>query len=715
MDKQIINLGRVAYNPKGTWDETTNYKKLDTVFYRDTTFYAKKDNIGNTPEENSEYWGIMVKGGKVTNAADEEDLHSVEEAGTQVLKLSDRTYSPEKFSGKGYKILRKNIKQVSIAVTTISITSVPTTDGDISFTINGVETPVTMEVATDSTTDLVAQKVATALQDSMTEYDVSIDASLITLTRKSDGSVTPSVFSASTTGVVCTVTDSTKREFRNILMPNMINQPNTIYEIRYDFTLSEDITVPDNCVLEFDGGSISGAYTITGNNTKIKANKRIFDNNVAFAGTWNCSQIESYWWDIRENDSTYDNTPSLQRGIDLASINYGGMFHISGGKLYVDIRIADHSYEYWHTQTGTLQMKSGVHVVMDSGTTIKAIDNTETRYTIFMFFNIENASIEGGNIKGDVDTNAGAKSSEFGYGIAIFSANNITIKNVNISYCHGDGIIIGRHYDMDRYPEDRTNFTMIPHNIKILNCDISYNGRQGITVCGAIDSIISDCFIYGIGRGGYGTNPQMAIDVEPNSSLTDEKVENLLIEGIKSKLNAMGTITVMGGQPLNTFYNVKNIRIANCACNQQESYNLRLYNAHDTIVTNCSFGTITVEGTYTLTDAPTQIFNCYFNVIRIAKGTNAVNFVGCTVYGDFWNNSIVFLGNNSYISFMNCSVYQMDTKECLRYVDSDDSGALTYDHILYLNCSFGYSYNNTIDSTHATYVNNAIGEVKRFR
>lgn len=49
MDKQIINLGRVAYNPKGTWDETTNYKKLDTVFYRDTTFYAKKDNIGNTP------------------------------------------------------------------------------------------------------------------------------------------------------------------------------------------------------------------------------------------------------------------------------------------------------------------------------------------------------------------------------------------------------------------------------------------------------------------------------------------------------------------------------------------------------------------------------------------------------------------------------------------------------------------------------------------
>lgn len=278
MDKQIINLGRVAYNPKGTWDETTNYKKLDTVFYRDTTFYAKKDNIGNTPEENSEYWGIMVKGGNVTNAADEEDLHSVEEAGTQVLKLSDRAYSPEKFSGKGYKILRKNIKQFSISVTTISITSVPTTDGDISFTINGVETQVTMEVATDSTTDLVAQKVSSALQQSMVEYHVSVDASLITLTRKSSGSVTPSVFSASTTGVVCTVTDSTKREFRNILTPVMINQPNTIYEIRYDFDLNgETIEIQDNCILKFNGGILKNG-TIKFNNTIIQSNEKAFDN-----------------------------------------------------------------------------------------------------------------------------------------------------------------------------------------------------------------------------------------------------------------------------------------------------------------------------------------------------------------------------------------------------------------------------------------------------
>lgn len=208
---------------------------------------------------------------------DEEDLtvSTPDENGNSLISLKDRVYDPTSFSGKGYKILRKNIQSVNIASTKITITEVPSSDGTLSFTINGKETQIAVSATTDNTTALVSQKVATALQESMTEYDVSIDASLITLTRKSSGLVTPSVFSASTTGVVCTITDSTKREFRNILISNMINQPNTIYEIRYDFTLSEDITIPDNCILKFNGGSISGNYSITGNGCVIDGNPDI--------------------------------------------------------------------------------------------------------------------------------------------------------------------------------------------------------------------------------------------------------------------------------------------------------------------------------------------------------------------------------------------------------------------------------------------------------
>lgn len=45
---------------------------------------------------------------------------------------------------------------------------------------------------------------------------------------------------------------------KNILTQDMINQPNTIYEIRYDFDLNgATITIPDNCVLKFEGGIFS--------------------------------------------------------------------------------------------------------------------------------------------------------------------------------------------------------------------------------------------------------------------------------------------------------------------------------------------------------------------------------------------------------------------------------------------------------------------------
>lgn len=44
----------------------------------------------------------------------------------------------------------------------------------------------------------------------------------------------------------------------NLLTQDMINESNTIYEIRYDFDLNEkEITIPENCVLKFNGGSLS--------------------------------------------------------------------------------------------------------------------------------------------------------------------------------------------------------------------------------------------------------------------------------------------------------------------------------------------------------------------------------------------------------------------------------------------------------------------------
>lgn len=57
---------------------------------------------------------------------------------------------------------------------------------------------------------------------------------------------------------------------KNILTQEMINKPNTVYEIRYDFDLNgTTITIPAGCTLKFDGGSFNNGTIITNNTTKL--------------------------------------------------------------------------------------------------------------------------------------------------------------------------------------------------------------------------------------------------------------------------------------------------------------------------------------------------------------------------------------------------------------------------------------------------------------
>ena len=70
----------------------------------------------------------------------------------------------------------------------------------------------------------------------------------------------------------------------NILTQEIINQTNTKYIIKYNYTLGENITIPENCILEFDGGSIvnstENSYSLTGTSTKVVNlyNYTIFSN-----------------------------------------------------------------------------------------------------------------------------------------------------------------------------------------------------------------------------------------------------------------------------------------------------------------------------------------------------------------------------------------------------------------------------------------------------
>lgn len=233
-------------------------------------------DVGNAIErlENKIGERFIVEG-DVTNLPDEEDLTSVSTIdGREVMKLNDRAYEPSNFSGKGYKILRKNIKKFDIPTVSIVVSYAPTSSGDITITVNDKVTTINLDSTTDTTPAIVATKIAAALKSSLDDYDVSVSSNRITLMCHKESSVSPSSINVGNTSAVITVKDGVNKNVRkNVLRQDMINDSDTVYEIRYDFDLNnQEISIGEKCILIFNGGSLSNG-TLLGNNTFVKYNQ----------------------------------------------------------------------------------------------------------------------------------------------------------------------------------------------------------------------------------------------------------------------------------------------------------------------------------------------------------------------------------------------------------------------------------------------------------
>lgn len=125
----------------------------------------------------------------------------------------------------------------------------------------------------------------------------------------------------------------------NILTQEMIpleSGKNTVYVIQYDYVLGENVTIPENCVLEFDGGSISAGngtnIQITGRNTFIQAGLvKIFSPNIVLAGSWKVEYAYPEWFGAK-GDETNDDTRAFYSVLS----NFDNVF--LNGKYSIDFR-----------------------------------------------------------------------------------------------------------------------------------------------------------------------------------------------------------------------------------------------------------------------------------------------------------------------------------------------------------------------------------------
>lgn len=107
---------------------------------------------------------------------------------------------------------------------------------------------------------------------------------------------------------------------RNKTFAEQVKFANAIYEIRYDFELTDNVVLPANSVLKFNGGSLYGNYELFGQNTVIDAPiARIFGDLIRLTGTFNTLKLE--WFGImgtNPNNTALFN--SIRQRIDIYTI-----------------------------------------------------------------------------------------------------------------------------------------------------------------------------------------------------------------------------------------------------------------------------------------------------------------------------------------------------------------------------------------------------------
>ncbi len=303
----------------------------------------------------------------------------------------------------------------------------------------------------------------------------------------------------------------------------------------------EILKLPENTTIVFKKGGKIVNGSIFGNNTKIKG---AFDDclGVTLTGTWYVKVISDTWFDqaCLSDNEIIKNLNILQSDKMRQT-------------LYID---RDHCLELSSKFNTGLSVASNTKVFLNAVLSIEG--NNLERYNIVSIAGKENVIWEGGEVRGDVGKHnyIAGSTSEWGFGVYIYGARNISITGLQASLCTGDGFYISG--DSGTSLDDYSNASK---NIVLRYCVVHDDRRDGFSLVHAIDVLIEDCKAINMGLTEY-TPPCFGINIEPNKN---KAVKNVQIVRFKTSNSYPDYCFSSGGYQLqDNISNRENIALEDC-------------------------------------------------------------------------------------------------------------------------------------------------------
>lgn len=216
---------------------------------------------------------------------------------------------------------------------------------------------------------------------------------------------------------------SESTDFINLLDDTMVNTPNTIYVVQYDYDLDGAIlAIPENCVLRFDGGSIFNG-TLIGQNTLVVYGKHKDEcfKNVQLLGTW----VSNDGPDL----PIYAGSGSSSLKLNTTDNTASGTNSVAEGGLTTASGMVSHAEGYQTTAKGAQSHSEGRRTtVLGNGAHAEGYSTNKAPDTI----NVDTSA---------ADVIAARSRSSFGiaYGIGSHNEGNDTVALGDYAHAEGEG------------------------------------------------------------------------------------------------------------------------------------------------------------------------------------------------------------------------------------------------------------------------------------